>query len=88
MQYCCSVLADSTLGHNEDVLDQLLGFQQYFRVTVFTPVVDQLVAEIDRQFGADENRTPLLKGIAASHSEFADFISICLCCSLLLMPTS
>ena len=70
-------LVDSTLGHNEvDVSDQPLGPQQYFRVTVFVPVMDQLVAEMDRRFGADEERTPLLKGIAACHPKSTDFLSM------------
>jgi hypothetical protein len=35
----------------------------------------RLIAEMDRGFGEDETRTPLLKGIAACHPASADFLS-------------
>ena len=70
-------LFDSSLGHREVVAsDQPIVAEQYFRVTVFAPVMDRLIAEMDRRFGEDELRTPLLKGIAACHPASDDFLSM------------
>lgn len=69
-------LVDTSLGHEEIASDVPMGTEQFFRVTVFNPVMDRLIAEMDRRFGEDEMRTPLLKGIAACHPASADFMSM------------
>jgi hypothetical protein len=68
-------LVDSSLGHREVASDQPIDVEQYFKVTVFAPVMGRLIAEMDRGFGEDETRTPLLKGIPACHPASADFLS-------------
>jgi hypothetical protein len=71
-------LVYSNLGHQEVASDQPIDAEQYFRVTVFAPVMDRLIAEMHRRLGEDETRTPLLKGIAARHPASADFLPMSL----------
>ena len=78
-----NVRVDSSLGHREVVSDQPIDAEQYFRVTVFAPVMDRLIAEMHRWFGEDETRTPLLKGIAPCHPASAKFLSMSLLQSLI-----
>ena len=66
-------LTDSTLGHRD--LEASLTPEEHFKVTVFFPVMDRVIQEMERRFSDDET-VPMLKSLSACHPDSHNFLDI------------
>ncbi len=67
-------LVDSTVGHRDNGEESTqTDAKSYYRRSVFFPVIDRLVSEMEARFN-DPETSPLLSGIAACHPESAKFL--------------
>jgi len=69
-------ITDSSLGHRNLEQDEVQNPspESYYRSQVFFPVMDRLVAEMERRF-ADDDNNPILKSIAACHPDSTELVS-------------
>jgi len=70
-------LIETSMGHRHLEQDEthMPCPEAYYRSQIFFPVMDRLVAEMDRRF-CDSDSNPMLKSIAACHPESTDFLEM------------